>query len=78
MTDMNNTFEARLRAYTEQVETCLAALCPTAGVTAQYAILPEAQRYSLMAGGKRIRPVLTLAFCEQRCVQGLCHDGQLS
>lgn len=61
---MNNTFDARLRAYTEQVEACLAALCPTAGVTAQYAILPEAQRYSLMAGGKRIRPVLTLAFCE--------------
>ena len=61
---MNNIFDARLRAYTEQVETCLAALCPTAGVTAHYSVLPEAQRYSLMAGGKRIRPVLTLAFCE--------------
>ena len=25
--------------------------------------LLEAMRYSLLAGGKRIRPVLTLAFC---------------
>ena len=26
--------------------------------------LEEAMRYSLLAGGKRIRPVLTMAFCE--------------
>lgn len=29
-----------------------------------YAALYESMRYSLLAGGKRIRPVLTLAFCE--------------
>lgn len=29
-----------------------------------YGKLQEAMRYSLMAGGKRVRPVLTLAFCE--------------
>ena len=61
---MNDSFDARLRAYTEQVETCLATLCPTVEAAVHYPILPEAQRYSLMAGGKRIRPVLTLAFCE--------------
>ena len=57
-------FDARMRTYVEQVEAYLVKLCPTEGVTAQYAVLPEAQRYSLLAGGKRIRPVLTLAFCE--------------
>ena len=29
-----------------------------------YDRLQEAMRYSLLAGGKRVRPVLTLAFCE--------------
>lgn len=29
-----------------------------------YQTLLEAMRYSLLAGGKRLRPVLTLAFCE--------------
>ena len=29
-----------------------------------YGILQEAMRYSLLAGGKRVRPVLTLAFCD--------------
>jgi len=29
-----------------------------------YGRLQEAMRYSLLAGGKRVRPVLTLAFCE--------------
>ena len=31
---------------------------------ASYGVLLEAMRYSLLAGGKRLRPVLTLAFCE--------------
>ncbi len=31
---------------------------------AEYGVLLEAMRYSLMAGGKRIRPVLVMAFCE--------------
>ena len=29
-----------------------------------YGKLQEAMRYSLLAGGKRVRPVLTLAFCD--------------
>ncbi|MEG0693502.1 MAG: hypothetical protein RR444_10545, partial [Oscillospiraceae bacterium] len=29
-----------------------------------YDIVKEAMLYSLSAGGKRIRPILTLAFCE--------------
>ena len=29
--------------------------------------LPEAMRYSLLAGGKRVRPVLALKFCEAVC-----------
>ena len=32
--------------------------------TAPYHALLEAMRYSLMAGGKRIRPVLCMKFCE--------------
>ena len=31
--------------------------------------LLEAMRYSLLAGGKRVRPVLTLKFCEALCGQ---------
>ena len=61
---MQSLYDTRLRAYVEQVETFLRGLCPTEGETVHYAVLPEAQRYSLLAGGKRIRPVLTLAFCE--------------
>ena len=29
--------------------------------------LLDAMRYSLLAGGKRVRPVLTLKFCEAMC-----------
>ena len=29
-----------------------------------YGRLQEAMSYSLMAGGKRVRPVITLAFCD--------------
>ena len=59
MTDLTE----QLRADGALVEEALAALCRPDAQTASYAVLPEAQRYSLMAGGKRIRPVLTLAFC---------------
>lgn len=56
--------------YVGMVEETLEALlpqtdevCPTeAGVTPKH--LCESMRYSLMAGGKRIRPVLLLAACE--------------
>lgn len=32
-----------------------------------YGSLYDAMRYSVLAGGKRVRPVLTLAFCEALC-----------
>ena len=54
----------QLSIYTNRVEQALAAICDESKEgTASYAVLPEAARYSLMAGGKRIRPVLVLAFC---------------
>ncbi len=55
------------------VERALADLCPTVGDAVSYAILPEAQRYSLLAGGKRIRPILVLAFC--RLFGGVAQDA---
>jgi geranylgeranyl diphosphate synthase type II len=52
-------FTAQLQAYREQVERGLAGLVPPA--TTRPARLHAAMRYSLEAGGKRLRPVLTLA-----------------
>lgn len=54
-------FRAELNHYQRQVEAYLDGCF--AGTPA-YASLYEAMRYSLLAGGKRIRPVLTLAFCQ--------------
>ncbi len=49
--------ELRLRALREQVETRLQTILQAdAG-------LVEAMRYSLLAGGKRLRPILVLEFC---------------
>jgi geranylgeranyl diphosphate synthase type II len=42
--------------------------------SADYGVLLEAMRYSLLAGGKRLRPVLVLAFCE---AVGGCQDTVL-
>ena len=58
-----NKHKQQMEADAARVEQFLSTLCPTDAETEKYAVLPEAQRYSLMAGGKRIRPVLTLAFC---------------
>ena len=52
-------FTAQLQAYREQVELGLAQLVPPA--TTRPARLHQAMRYSLEAGGKRLRPVLVLA-----------------
>jgi geranylgeranyl diphosphate synthase type II len=53
--------DALLRDYKAQVEKRLAELLPKNGKP--HARLSEAMRYSLMAGGKRLRPLLTMAFC---------------
>ncbi|MCI9121263.1 MAG: polyprenyl synthetase family protein [Oscillibacter sp.] len=50
-------FERQMEEARQLVETRLAEFFPGSG-------LAEAMRYSLLAGGKRIRPVLTLKFCE--------------
>ncbi|MBA3849008.1 MAG: polyprenyl synthetase [Opitutus sp.] len=52
-------FAAQLSAYVERVERGIDALVPPAGT--RPARLHEAMRYSLQAGGKRLRPVLVLA-----------------
>ncbi len=50
-------FQERYEEYRAMVESRLSGFFPGGG-------LCEVMRYSLMAGGKRIRPVLCLAFCE--------------
>lgn len=55
------TFQARYDRYRAAVEEALQSLFLR---NKPYNRLQEAMRYSLLAGGKRVRPVLTLAFCE--------------
>jgi len=55
-------FKARFNDYLAQVEKGLAVHVPAA--TTRPGRLHEAMRYSLEAGGKRLRPVLVLAACE--------------
>ena len=54
-------FQLRYDTYRSSVEAYLQGL-----FTQQrpYGRLQEAMRYSLLSGGKRVRPVLTLAFCD--------------
>ena len=52
-------FTAQLQAYRERIEHGLGALVPAA--TTRPSRLHAAMRYSLEAGGKRLRPVLVLA-----------------
>ena len=54
-------FDERLRRYTDEIEGYLQQ-CFVEPEEPQQALF-EAMRYSLLAGGKRIRPVLTLEFC---------------
>jgi geranylgeranyl diphosphate synthase type II len=53
------TFDARYQAYRQAVEAFLDGLFTA---RPHWADLYDAMRYSLLAGGKRIRPVLTLEF----------------
>ena len=56
-----NDYKARMDTYRQEVETYLSG-CFTDMSLPQKTIL-DAMRYSLLAGGKRIRPVLLLEFC---------------
>ncbi len=51
-----------LTAYTEIIEQQLDRLLPQ--VDSRYSNVRDAMQYSLRAGGKRIRPALTLEFCK--------------
>ena len=54
-------FDADMRRYTALIETYLAGcFCEEAPQKELF----DAMRYSLLAGGKRLRPMLTLALCE--------------
>ncbi len=55
-----DAFLTQYNSYRQEVENYLRRLFLE---DRPYARLQEAMRYSLLAGGKRIRPVLTLAFC---------------
>ncbi|MDD3180616.1 MAG: polyprenyl synthetase family protein [Opitutaceae bacterium] len=52
-------FPTQLNAYRQRIDRGLDTLVPS--ITTRPARLHEAMRYSLQAGGKRLRPVLTLA-----------------
>lgn len=54
---MMNDFKRQMAQAQQMVEARLAEFFPGGG-------LQEAMRYSLMAGGKRIRPILAMKFCE--------------
>lgn len=54
---------ARYEAYRELAEAALEKAFAGGDEMPQHRLI-EAMRYSLLAGGKRIRPVLVLAFCE--------------
>ena len=55
-------FSARMTADKEKVEAYLAS-CLENAADARYRRLIESMRYSLTAGGKRLRPILTMEFC---------------
>ena len=55
-------FSARMAADKEKVEAYLAS-CLEDAADARYHKLVESMRYSLTAGGKRLRAILTMEFC---------------
>jgi len=59
---MHDTFKPRFDQYLQQVNAVLPKYLPQ-GDTAQKTVY-DAMAYSVMAGGKRIRAIMTLAFCE--------------
>ena len=55
-------FQTCYDRFREEVETYLRTLLPSGG--RPYGRLQEAMGYSLLAGGKRVRRLLALAFCD--------------
>lgn len=54
----------KAKAYREIIEAELEKYLPAPAPNDPAAAVTEAMRYSLLCGGKRIRPMLALAFCE--------------
>ncbi len=63
-------FDAQFQTYRDRIEQGLDRLVPAG--TARPARLHEAMRYALLGGGKRLRPVLTLATAD---LFGATHDA---
>lgn len=59
-----STFSEKMELYKRETEEFLLSCIPSNPVEEEQQVLFDAMRYSLSDGGKRIRPVLTLAFCE--------------
>ncbi|MBP1559206.1 MAG: polyprenyl synthetase family protein [Oscillospiraceae bacterium] len=59
---MTENFKARFNAYLQQVNEALPGFLPHGD--AEQKTVYDAMAYSLMAGGKRIRAIMTMAFCE--------------
>lgn len=55
-------FENQINGYIELINDGLEKFIPE--TDAKYRVVRDAMRYSVQAGGKRLRPVLTLAICE--------------
>ena len=55
-------YKNEMRHLVDKVETALRAFLPESG--ALHATIYDAMRYSLLAGGKRIRPVIVLSFAK--------------
>lgn len=60
------TFRQRLNEYITATETFLDSYLNAAGCVGQEQIV-DAMRYSALAGGKRLRPALTMEFCRASC-----------
>lgn len=56
-----DSLRERMDAYRAEIEAYLSEVCAARDVP--YGRLLEAMRYSVEAGGKRLRPILTLEFC---------------
>ena len=54
----------KMELYREQIEKALTQAIPAPAEGDGRSLVREAMAYSLLCGGKRVRPVLTLAFCE--------------
>ena len=68
---MSLEFERRLAGDQKRIEEALGAIFREDD---RYADLQEAMEYSLMAGGKRVRPVLTLECCRLCGAEGVYLD----